>query len=128
MADLLLLPGVLTRSNAASILILAVLLARFLLTKAPKRVRIWLWALVAVRLLVPVLPESPWSLVPMEITAPGYQEMVPAETAVPDNIVISDDVTVHYQIVEPEIEIRSFDWTWPWLIGVALMLGYVLFS
>ena len=128
MADLLLLPGVLTRSNAAVILILAVLLARFLLTKAPKRVRIWLWALVAVRLLVPVLPESPWSLVPMEITAPGYQEMVPAETAVPDNIVISEDVTVHYQIVEPEIEIRSFDWTWPWLGGVALMLGYALFS
>ena len=117
MADLLLLPGVLTRSNAASILILAVLLARFLLTKAPKRVRIWLWALVAVRLLVPVLPESSWSLVPMEITAPGYQEMVPAETAVPDNIVISDDVTVHYQTVEPEIEIHSVDWTWPWLAG-----------
>ena len=128
MADLLLLPGVLTRSNAASILILAVLLARFLLTKAPKRVRIWLWALVAVRLLVPVLPESPWSLVPMEITAPGYQEMVPAETAVPDNIVISDDVTVHYQTVEPEIEIHSVDWTWPWLAGTVLMLGYALAS
>lgn len=128
MADLLLLPGVLTRSNAAVLLIPAVLLARFLLIKAPKRVRIWLWALVAVRLLVPVLPESPWSLVPMEITAPGYQEMVPAETAVPDNIVISEDVTVHYQTVEPEIEIHSFDWTWPWLAGTVLMLGYALAS
>jgi len=128
MGDWMLLPGVLSRSVAATALILAVLIARLLLVKAPKRVRIWLWALVAVRLLMPVLPESPLSLVPVHIAQPGYQETVPAETAVPDNIAIRDDITVYYHTEQPEVKIRSFDWTWPWLTGVALMLGYALAS
>ena len=29
---------------------------------------------------------------------------------------------------QPEIQMRSFDWTWPWLAGMALMLGYALVS
>lgn len=120
--------GVLARALAAAFLIPAVILVRLLLTKAPKRVRIWLWALVAVRLLVPALPESSWSLIPFPMAQPGYQDAVPAETAAPDNISLPEDVTVHYQTTQPEIQVRSFDWTWPWLIGVALMLGYALFS
>lgn len=120
--------GVLARALAAALLIPAVILIRFLLAKASKRVRIWLWALVAVRLLVPILPESPWSLIPSPMAQPRYQDAVPAETAVPDNILLPDDVTVHYQTTQPEIQVRSFDWTWIWVIGVALMLGYALLS
>lgn len=122
------LPGVLSRSMAAVPLILAALGVRLLLTKAPKRVRIWIWALVAVRLMAPVLPESPMSLVPFQMAEPVYQDMIPAETAVPDNITGQEDITVHYHTEQPEIQMRSFDWTWPWLAGMALMLGYALVS
>ena len=51
-------------SIAAGWLILAVVLLRALLKKAPKALRCALWALVAVRLLCPVSLESAWSLVP----------------------------------------------------------------
>ncbi len=55
---------VLDMSLGASFLVLAVVAARFLLKKAPKWIRLLLWALVAVRLLLPVTPESSASLVP----------------------------------------------------------------
>ena len=51
-------------SFAAGFLALAVLALRPLLRKAPRRVILLLWALVAVRLVCPVSIESPLSLVP----------------------------------------------------------------
>ena len=51
-------------SFAAAWLALAVVLLRILLRKAPRRVILLLWALVAVRLVCPVSIESPISLVP----------------------------------------------------------------
>ena len=51
-------------SAAAVWLVLAVLLARLVLRRAPKWTRLLLWALVAVRLIVPFSVESPISLVP----------------------------------------------------------------
>lgn len=48
----------------ASWLILAVIVIRLLLGKAPKGFRYVLWALVAVRLMIPFSFESTWSLVP----------------------------------------------------------------
>ena len=51
-------------SFAAAWLALAVVLLRILLRKAPRRVILLLWALVAVRLVCPVSIESPLSLVP----------------------------------------------------------------
>ena len=47
-------------SISASYLILAVLLVRFLLRKAPKKMRSFLWLLVGIRLLVP--PRFPKAL------------------------------------------------------------------
>ncbi len=55
---------VLEISLSASFLVLAVVAARFLLKKAPKWVRLVLWALVAVRLVLPIAPQSKASLVP----------------------------------------------------------------
>lgn len=130
MADYLGLSSVINRGFGASLLILAVLFVRLLLKKAPKSFRIWLWALVAVRLLAPVLPESPLSLIPESGWEPGYREMVPAETiaAAPDNIIIGEDVDIYYGPAVDNVEIHSFDWTWPWVGGVVLMLGYALVS
>lgn len=54
----------LNMSIAAGWLILAVILLRLPLKKAPKWVRCALWALVAVRLVCPVSPESALSLIP----------------------------------------------------------------
>ena len=55
---------ILQMSMSASWLIIAVILIRFLLQKAPKGFRYVLWALVAVRLLCPVFIESDFSLIP----------------------------------------------------------------
>lgn len=54
----------LNRSIAASWLILAVVLLRVVLRKAPKRILCVLWMLVALRLIWPFTWESAWSLLP----------------------------------------------------------------
>ena len=55
---------ILNTSIAASWLVLAVAAARLVLKKAPKALHCALWALVAVRLLVPGILETSFSLVP----------------------------------------------------------------
>jgi len=60
----------LNMSIAASWLIVAVILLRLLLKKAPKGMRCVLWTLVALRLLCPFSLESAWSLVPSTETLP----------------------------------------------------------
>ncbi len=55
-------------SIAASILIGVVALFRLVFSRSPKWIRGILWAMVAVRLLVPFFPESPVGVVPREIT------------------------------------------------------------
>lgn len=62
--------SVLNRSIAASWLVLAVLLLRFVLKKAPKWITILLWAMVAFRLLCPFTIENPLSLIPRGQTIP----------------------------------------------------------
>lgn len=56
--------SILRMSLPASWVVLAVLLFRLVLKKAPKWVHVLLWGLVAVRLVCPAAPESPVSLVP----------------------------------------------------------------
>lgn len=56
--------GVLHMGISAGYLILAVLAVRFLLKKAPKTMRIFLWLLVGIRLLLPFSIESAFSLIP----------------------------------------------------------------
>lgn len=50
------------RSVTAGWMILAVVILRLFLKKAPRWITVVLWGLVALRLLCPVLPESPLSL------------------------------------------------------------------
>ena len=57
-------PILLRMSLSAGVLALAVALLRLLLRRAPKWARCLLWALVAVRLLCPSLPEARVSLMP----------------------------------------------------------------
>ena len=72
----------LNMSITASWLVLAVIVLRLLLKKAPKAIVCVLWALVGIRLLCPISVESVLSLIPS------------AET-VPQNIVYTDEPTIH---------------------------------
>ena len=56
--------SVLNMSIAASWIVLAVLLLRFALKKAPKWITVLLWAVVAIRLICPFTIESKVSLIP----------------------------------------------------------------
>ena len=60
-------PTVLTTSIHGSIVILAVLILRLVLKKAPKKTICWLWVLAGIRLLLPVPIESAYSLQPQQI-------------------------------------------------------------
>ena len=55
---------IVNRSLVASWLILAILVLRLFLKKAPKRIPCFLWGLVAVRLVCPLSLESVLSLIP----------------------------------------------------------------
>lgn len=70
-------------SFAAVWLALAVVLLRVLLRKAPRRVILLLWALLAVRLVCPVSIESPISLVPRPETVVQSVPLPQAESAAP---------------------------------------------
>lgn len=58
---------VLTLSLAGTFCIIIVLLARLLLGRAPKRFSYILWAIVFIRLICPVFPESSFSLIPQTL-------------------------------------------------------------
>ena len=70
--------ALLNRSIAASWLILAVIVLRLLLRRAPKWTRGILWGLVAIRLIVPVSLQSVFSLIPSAQTVPTDIEMMAA--------------------------------------------------
>lgn len=77
---------ILQMSMSASWLIIAVILIRFLLQKAPKGFRYVLWALVAVRLLCPVFFESELSLIPnMGVLSEVGDAVKPVTPINPDN-------------------------------------------
>lgn len=123
---------ILDMSVSASILAAAVMLLRLLLKKAPKAIHCVLWAMVALRLLCPSLPESKVSLMPEshpvtsvvqvqpqpQAPAPDVQSPVQTpQVSVPENTVT----------VTPEPE-RIVDWMSIlgviWLSGVGAMALY----
>ncbi|MBE6723586.1 MAG: hypothetical protein E7576_00095 [Ruminococcaceae bacterium] len=123
-------------SITASWLILAVILARLLLKKAPKWIACLLWALVAARLVCPFTLESAFSLIPSREPIPANiaQEREPAvdsgiaalDEAI--NPVLSEsfapavgDSANPLQIVIPVLTIV-------WCAGIVLLLSYALFS
>ena len=117
---------ILSISIAANWMILAVLVLRFLLKKAPRRVICILWAMVAVRLLLPVSLESPVDFIPE--TTSAIQE------AVDTSLIHPETVTFHTGIVTPQegtsgasigagqsIPVIPLVWSF----GVLLMLSYL---
>lgn len=116
---------------SASILVGVVILLRLALRKAPKAIHCALWAMVALRLVCPSLPESPVSLMPDShpVTSVVQQEtektpgtdqqpqvQLPQASA-PNNVATTP--------AEPE---KTVDWagilTGIWLAGVGVMALY----
>lgn len=123
-------------SITASYIVLAVILLRFLLIKAPKWINCLLWAVVGLRLAIPFSIESIFSL-------------VPSPQPVPDNIMLSPHPQINTGIgavnntVNPIIEysftpdpLTSMNplqfyfllWSWIWLIGLCAMLIWAFVS
>ncbi len=77
--------GFLSREIVSICVMLAVLLARWLLQKAPKRLMVLLWAVVCFRLLCPVSIDAPVSLVPK-----AAEQAASAVEALPESTELSD--------------------------------------
>lgn len=110
---------VLNLSIVSSFLIVAVLILRLILAKAPKVVRYILWGMVALRLLIPFSFESSLSLIPnaqeydsTSVTSTTYITPLPAE--IEQTATTSADILSILSIV--------------WIVGVAVMLLYMLIS
>lgn len=134
MSDLFL--TVFNRAMAAGWLILAVLVLRLVLRKAPKWIRCVLWALAAVRLACPFSLESVLSLVPSaEVLAPEtlYDPTPAVHTGVASlNTAINQSFTPAMTPAELTSVNPLQVWTWlagwVWVLGMAALLVYALAS
>ena len=141
-------------SISASWIVLAVLLLRLLLKKAPKWITVLLWGIVAVRLICPISIESAMSLMPSS-------ETINTDIMVEGNSMVEHDSVVEYKPLidtgvpiindavnpiieenfssEPEIkpqgDIRVTPLksiipvlSWVWVAGMVVMLAYTIFS
>ena len=127
---------VLNMSMTASWLILAVVLTRLILKKAPKWIPCLLWGLVAIRLICPFSFESVLSLIPSS-------ETIPANIALQPEPAINSGITIVNEAVNPVVA-ESFtpaptDSANPlqivipvaailWIAGIVIMLAYALIS
>ncbi len=126
----------LNMSIAASWLILAVILLRFLLKKAPKWVAVLLWGIVALRLAVPFSYESALSLIPSAETfsAHNIQYETPAiSSGIPAVNHAVNPVLGEVFAPNPGASVNPlYVWTEiaavVWLAGLAAMLLYAAVS
>lgn len=127
---------VVNMSISAGWLILAVLILRPVLRKAPRRVNVLLWGIVAVRLICPVFIESPLSLIPSTETIPADIEM-DASPAIDSGIdavnrvinpVISDSFTPNPTASANPLQIWIALASVLWAAGMAALLLYTVVS
>ena len=126
----------LNMSITASWLVLAVIVLRLLLKKAPKSIAVIMWALVAVRLVCPFSFESVLSLIPSAETIPSY-------TIYSDTPTIQSGISTINQAVNPVIAqsfepynnvginlvpIITYNASIVWIVGISLMLAYTIIS
>lgn len=124
------------RSISASYLILAVLALRLILRKVPKNLLIWLWALVAIRLALPVSLESTLSLIPKSDPIPADIALSPAPaiaSGVPAidravNPVIAENLMPNVTASVNPIQVLLAVLSIVWLVGITVMLLYAAVS
>ena len=125
---------ILNMSLGASYVIVAVLILRLLLRKAPKSLTCLLWLVVLVRLLAPVSLESVVSLVPVK------SQPIPRDIAYQNTPVIDSGIKVIDQVINPVLpaatpvnsanpmQIWLFIGEILWVAGMAALLVYSLIS
>ena len=130
---------VLNISLIASLIVAAAVVFRLVFRKAPKWTRCVMWAIVALRLLMPFSIESPASVVPVSepvprevfdhavTVVPPEEQFVPPETVVPAPSVSAPAAEPE---PEPETGFTARDAlntaSVVWLAGVGAMLAYLL--
>ena len=128
---------IINMSISASWLILAVLILRLVLKKAPKWVNVLLWGIVAVRLICPLSFESALSLIPSSETIPLDIEMaakptidsgVPAINSVVNPVLSSSAPPQHVLTSANPLQIWIPILNIIWLIGVGALLLYTAVS
>ena len=134
MGDLFL--KILNMSIAASWLILAVVLLRFVLKKAPKWIVVLLWGIVALRLVVPFSFESALSLIPsaetfnahnIQYETPAISSGIPAVNHAVNPILGETFAPNPAASVNP-LYVWTFIVSVIWLIGIAAMLLYAVIT
>ena len=134
MGDLFL--KILNMSIAASWLILAVVLLRFVLKKAPKWIIVLLWGIVALRLVVPSSFESAWSLIPsaetfnahnIQYETPAISSGIPAVNHAVNPILGETFAPNPAASVNP-LYVWTFIVSVIWLVGIAAMLLYAVIT
>ena len=126
----------LNNSINAGWLVLAVLLLRFFLKKAPKWINVTLWGLVALRLFLPFSIESVFSLIPSAQTVPPtimYDEAPEIESGIPSvnevlNPIITETFAPDPTASANPLQIWGTVTSAVWLVGLILMVGYMLFG
>lgn len=122
----------LNNSISAGWLVLAVLLARLLLKKGPKNLRCALWALVGLRLVLPVRLQSVFSLVPSAVTvsenimldpSPAINSGISALDKSVNPVVAASFTPEPWASANP-LQILIFAASVVWLAGLAALLLY----
>ena len=127
---------IINMSISASYIVLAVLLLRLLLRKAPKWITVLLWGIVAVRLVCPFSVESVLSLIPSaEVISPNIMtDKTPTiNTGIQIinsalNPVISDSFTPNPGDSANPLQIWIPVLTTVWIVGMAALLIYTVMS
>lgn len=126
----------LNMSITAGWLILAVIVLRFLLRKAPKWISCLLWALVAIRLLCPFSFESIFSVVPSSETI-HHDTVISAKPEIDSGVALVDNAVnpVISEAFAPKpgdsanpLQIWIFIAGIVWIVGVCVMLAYAAIS
>lgn len=122
-------------SISASWLILAVLIVRFLLRKAPKGMRCFLWLLVGIRLLIPFSVESVFSLIPgtqavderiYDMEQPTIYTETESEAKEQPSVQNAYEPSVEKDTNKIQTLVSSCAKIW--ILGMALMIGYMAVS
>ena len=123
-------------SITASWIVLAVLVVRILLKKAPKWITVLMWGLVSVRLVCPFSLESRFSLIPSA-------ETVPSDILYTDTPAVHSGVAVFNSVVNPIIskslapsvvasanpmQVIISVVSIIWIVGIAVILAYTVIS
>ncbi len=128
--------SVLNMSISAGWIVLAVLLLRAVLKKAPKYITVLLWAVVAIRLVLPVSIESVISLIPSAQTVspeimtqdiPGIDSGIPIINEAVNPIIFDSFAPTPAESVNP-MQVLVFTMSIVWVVGTVIMAVYAFVS